>query len=108
MFACAAFGIGLSAMPEGNAGLRGSAYASLGGDELSMRLSLGKARSYFGLGLEAKDEDMGLEGCLRLGSSDGEGAYIVAGPGSASGVARVLIDPTSSTPLTREIGRAHV
>jgi len=94
------FAVGQSAASEGDAAPLGSASLSLGADELYARLFLGGESSYLGLDFEAQDEAAGLGACISLGSYREKGAGIVAGPGSASGDARVLIDPTSPTALS--------
>lgn len=77
-----------------------SAEASLGPGALALRLSLDGASAHAGLGLEAKEEEMGIVGALSLASADDRSARLVAGPGSASGAARLLVDPTSPSPLS--------
>lgn len=89
-----------SASAQDGRGMRASAYSSLGAGDLSMRLSLGGPFGYAGVGLEAKGEELGLEGALNLQAPDGGGARLIAGPGSASGPLRLLVDPTSPTPLS--------
>jgi hypothetical protein len=66
-----------------------------------MRLSIGRDSTYLGLGLEAKDGDMGLEAACSLGRVEGGGGTLIAGPGSASGALRILVDPTSGATLSR-------
>ena len=44
---------------------------------------------------------MGLAGCLSLGTLEGAGTGILLGPGSVSGITRVLVDPTSPTALSQ-------
>jgi len=88
------------ASPQGIGGIRASAYSSLGAGDLSMLLSLGGAFGYAGVGLEAKGEELGLEGALSLQAPDRGGARLIAGPGSAAGPLRLLVDPTSPTPLS--------
>jgi hypothetical protein len=88
---------------------RGSAYASLGEDELAFRLSLGDAspaRGYsLGLGLDGDAGGAAISGYFSLGSLGEAGPGnampqgIAAGPGSVSGAARILLDPTSPTAL---------
>ena len=88
-------------VPEGSLPARASAYASLGAQALAMRLSLAVASSYLGFGIEAKEGEMGLAGCLSLGTLEGKGTGILLGPGSVSGITRVLVDPTSPTALSQ-------
>ncbi|MGA2546635.1 MAG: hypothetical protein ABSF43_08820 [Rectinemataceae bacterium] len=99
--ACALLASSMAAASEGGAALRGSAYSSLCEDELAMRISLAGSSSYLGLGLEAKGEDRGLAACFSVESADEADTGIVAGPGSVSGITRVLVDPTSPTSLSQ-------
>jgi hypothetical protein len=99
--ACAILSPGSEAYPQGARGAHVSTYSSLGVDDLSMRLSFAGPVGYAGLGLEAKDEDLGFVGAVDLGSPEDGGARLIAGPGSASGLLRVLVDPTSPTALSR-------
>jgi hypothetical protein len=91
---------GPSATSQGAESLRAGAYSSVGADDLSVILSLGGDFGYAGIGLEAKGGERGIEGGLSLRSRDGKGPRLIAGPGSASGLARLLADPTSPTALS--------
>ncbi len=73
--------------------------AGAGSGALAMRLGLDGDAAYAALGLEAKGGERALLGALRLGSEAGPGAHIAAGPGSASGLFRLLADPTSPAAL---------
>ena len=66
-----------------------------------MRLSLAGESSYAGFGLEAREGETGLSGCLGLGAFEGAGTGILLGPGSVSGITRLLVDPTSPTALSQ-------
>jgi hypothetical protein len=96
---CAALAAGPPAGPESIATWKGSAYSYIGEDELRMRLALGKASSSLDVGLETDGKDLGLGGGLSLASSAG-GSEMIAGLGSVSGIARVLVDPTAPAALS--------
>ena len=99
--ACAILSPGSEACSQDVRGTRISTYSSIGVDDLSMRLSVGGPVGYAGLGLEAKDEDLGFVGALDFRSPEDGGARLIAGPGTASGPLRILVDPTSPTALSR-------
>jgi hypothetical protein len=69
-------------------------------DAAALRLVLGQGRSYLAVGLESGGEGSYLEACLRLASDREEGPILVAGPGSASGRLRLLVDPASTAALS--------
>jgi hypothetical protein len=63
-----------------------------------MRLSLGGSASFFGAGLETEGSGTELSACLRYKA---EGGFeLLAGPGSASGPIRLLVDPTTAACLS--------
>lgn len=64
-----------------------------------MRLKLDKGPSFIGLGLDSGEDGAFLEGCLYLAADPDYGPSLAAGPGSASGSLRFLVDPTSLTAL---------
>jgi hypothetical protein len=90
---------GASPSAQGSGSLRAAVEARLGESSLDMGLSVGRGSSHLGLGLETEGEGRELRACLSLGSPDEGGAGFLAGRGSASGPARLLVDPTSPTAL---------
>ncbi len=97
--ACAGFALGPASRALADEAFKGSAYSSLGPEDLALRFSAEGDIGYAKAGLEAKGEQWALEAATRLQSSSG--MLLIAGPGSTSGLARLLVDPVSPTALTR-------
>jgi hypothetical protein len=95
---------GLAAAPARAPGPRDAprwyAAADLRAEALALRLGAGRGDSCLGLGLEADGDGAVFEACLRAsGGPDGDFG-LAAGPGSASGSLRFLVDPCSAAALS--------
>jgi hypothetical protein len=86
--------------PEAGDTIRGSLSSTLYSDSMAMRLGLRGGSSYLGLGLDSGEDGSCLQGCLYLSSLPERNLSLAAGPGSASGSLRLLVDPTSLTALS--------
>jgi hypothetical protein len=80
--------------------MRASLSSSLDAESLSQRLSLERGDSRLALRLDADEDGGALSGSMELSGSDEPRSRIALGPGSPSGLLRLVVDPASVSSLS--------